>query len=235
VAVTDGGGHINFCIFNGSMTTTTGTKNCGGLVGWSEAGTYALGCIVEPTEVTENMCDFNFSRHPECITVTYCYYDKNQPFGATNEGGIALGEAAEAMASGEACFRMNGDQSVIGWTQNIGTDARPNNEGKAAQVYSDIELRCDGKIIGETGSFSNDPSIQAQVPDHHFENGICTVCGSQQEGFMEPDAEGYYNISNGEELAWFSGYVNSGNPNALRLHKRYASISKRLFEESFFS
>ena len=215
VAVTDGGGHINFCIFNGSMTTTTGTTNCGGLVGWSEAGTYALGCIVEPTEVTENMCDYNFSRHPECITVTNCYYDENQPFGATNEGGIALGEAAEAMASGEACFRMNGDQSVIGWTQNIGTDARPNNEGKAAQVYSDIELRCDGKIIGETGSFSNDPSIQAQVPDHHFENGICTVCGSQQEGFMEPDAEGYYNISNGEELAWFSGYVNSGNPNAL--------------------
>ena len=214
-AVTDGGGHINFCIFNGTMTTATGTTNCGGLVGWSEAGTYALGCIVEPTEVTEGMCDFNFSRHPECITVTSCYYAGSLPFGATNEGGTPLEEAIEAMASGEACFKMNGDQSVIGWTQNIGTDARPNNEGKAARVYSDLELRCDGKIIGETGTYSNDPSIQAQIPDHHFENGICTVCGSQQEGFMEPDAEGYYNISNGEELAWFSGYVNAGNANAL--------------------
>ena len=109
---------------------------------------------------------------------------------------------------------MNGDQSVIGWTQNIGTDARPNNEGKASQVYSDIELRCDGKIIGKTGTFSNDPSIQAQIPDHQYENGLCIVCGKKMEDFMKPDEDGYYNIANPKQLIWYASNINNGDTRA---------------------
>ncbi len=116
----------------------------------------------------------------------------------------------EQIASGELCYLLNGDQNEISWYQTIGLDAHPVFSATHGIVYTTAEKRCDGKVVGE-GIYTNDVNQVSEIPNHKYKNGVCTVCGQEQEGFMEPDADGYYNISNGEQLAWFASAVNNGN------------------------
>ncbi|MBO4642073.1 MAG: hypothetical protein J5661_04365 [Bacteroidaceae bacterium] len=214
VAVNESGLTIKFCIFNGSMIGEN-TANCGGIVGWSSSGTKMTGCVVMPVQVTPGTIENTGSRNPGNVNAVGCYYVETEaaPCGTPNDGFTAATE--EAAASGEICYKMNGDQSVIGWTQNLGTDAWPNNEGLGKQVYTTAEMNCDGRVKeGATGSYSNDPSVQAPIPDHVYENGVCVNCGAKEPGFMEPDAEGFYNIADAKQLVWYASNINSGDTQA---------------------
>ena len=94
------------------------------------------------------------------------------------------------LASGELCFKLNGDQSTIGWYQNLdGTDSFPVPFASHAQVYANGELKCDGTSAGGALVYSN--SETSTIPPHTFEGGWCSVCGLWDAGYLFADSEGY--------------------------------------------
>ena len=133
-----------------------------------------------------------------------CYYlnyiDKQQGTQVT----------AEQIASGELCFKLNGDQSTIGWYQNLdGTDSYPLPFASHKQVYANGTLRCDGAELPDSPITYSNTEGQTVMPDHQYgEDGICTVCGSPMQ-----DAEGYYLIDTAQKLNWFATKTSEGQTN----------------------
>ena len=113
---------------------------------------------------------------------------------------------AEQIASGELCFKLNGDQSTIGWYQTLGEDAFPVPFASHAQVYANGAVRCDGAELPDAPLTYSNTEGEATKPDHQFgEDGICTVCGQ--------NADGYYVINSAEKLNWFATKVSDGTTN----------------------
>ena len=118
---------------------------------------------------------------------------------------------AEQLASGEICYALNGDQTEINWYQTLGTDANPMPYGSSV-VYLKGHLHCDGTYYDGTITNSYDNIISKD--EHDFVDGICSYCSFVDVNYMETNAEGYYEIANAKQLAWFAAMVNSGVSNA---------------------
>ena len=131
------------------------------------------------------------------VTITNCY---------TLGGSDAKAITEEDVTSGALCYKLNGDQSEIRWTQTIGTDTQPQFGTGSKQVYASGELRCDGAEFPDKPlAYSNTPG-QPTKPDHQFgSDGICTVCGNMQQ-----NADGYYLIANAEQLNWLNRKISEG-------------------------
>ena len=113
---------------------------------------------------------------------------------------------AEQIASGELCFKLNGDQSTIGWYQTLGEDAFPVPFASHAQVYANGAVRCDGAELPDAPLTYSNTEGETTKPDHQFgEDGICTVCGQ--------NADGYYVINSAQKLNWFATKVSDGTTN----------------------
>ena len=113
----------------------------------------------------------------------------------------------EGVANGELTFLLNGKQNGFDrFYQLIGTDPEPMPIAKeGALVYSVAgQYRCDGTPLGDV-TYSNTPST-AEIPDHTNSDGWCTVCGNLIEDYMTP-VDGWYEISNATQLAWWSNYA----------------------------
>ena len=132
-----------------------------------------------------------------------CYY--------VNAIGEAQGTqiAEDQIASGELCYKLNGDQSEINWYQTLGEDAQPAPFDSHAQVYANGELKCDGTSAGGELVYSN--SASSVVPPHTFEGGWCTVCGTWNTNYLTADSEGFYNIGSANDLAWIAEFIAQGN------------------------
>ena len=118
---------------------------------------------------------------------------------------------AEQIASGELCYKLNGDQSTIGWYQNLdGTDSYPVPFSSHARVYANGELKCDGTSAGGELVYSN--SATSTVPPHTYVDGWCTVCGAWDANYITADSEGFFNIGTVAELAWYAEYLAQGKP-----------------------
>ncbi len=185
----------------------TGTVSAGSnsalLIGYAGDGGSFIGCWGTGEVLAGLGSDDNYFIRSASNTVIEGCYSKNGSQGTVG----TLTE--EMLSSGELCYGLNGNQSVISWYQNIGTDPVPVLDATHAIVYTTAPLRCDGKVIGD-GDYTNDASKASKIPDHQYVDGVCTECGLVQEGFMEPDEEGFYNIKNASELAWFSTFVSIG-------------------------
>ena len=58
------------------------------------------------------------------------------------------------------------------------------------------------------------------VGSHEYENGFCSICGALDPDYLKPAEDGFYEISDGVQLEWFSGLVNTGkNDVSARLMK----------------
>ena len=128
----------------------------------------------------------------------------------TDEG-ITHYENAEGIANGELAFFLNSKQSGLErFYQLIGTDPEPMPIAKeGALVYSvAANYSCDGTPIGTDVAYSNSASGSGNIPPHTFVDGWCTVCGQFDENYITP-VDGWYEISNGAELAWWSVYATS--------------------------
>ena len=108
------------------------------------------------------------------------------------------------IASGRVAYTLNGDQSEIGWYQNIGEDAYPTLDPTHKQVYVNSELYCDGKPKNLDAEYTN-TVIDYVMDEHNYVDGVCDHCGKSQEGFMEMDEEGYYLVETPAQFQWFSG------------------------------
>ena len=158
------------------------------------------------TEGTGTDYCFTFCRGTH--TLNNCYY--------LNEIGEVQGKqiTEEQIASGSLCYKLNGDQSKISWTQTIGTDPTPVPGTGSLQVYASGTLRCDGTEIEDSPlSYSNTESYPV-IPDHQFgDDGTCIVCGTADPDAVMQNEEGYYLIGSPKQLNWIALKLEQGETN----------------------
>ncbi len=112
----------------------------------------------------------------------------------------------DKIASGEACFMLNGDQSDIQYYQTLGVDSVPvpfSAGGEHKRVYIASELRCDGTPVGDP-IYTNDEQ-STSIPEHQYEDGICSVCGACQEGYMHAE-DGWMTVNSTNQMKWICDY-----------------------------
>ena len=213
--------------FEGKATAST--KGVAGIVGsmsgpvFTVKNCYVKGNISAPAEAEAIT---SYSNNASCTfincwsTVELTGYEGGHPFyrgsavvtNCYNQYGMqATLLTDELLSGGELCYNLNGDQSQIVWFQTLEEDDTPLLESSHAIVYTTAPKRCDGQVTGD-GMFTNDAEKSSVAPPHTYQDGVCTVCGQKDPGFMVQDEEGYYHISNSSQLAWFAAAVNNGEP-----------------------
>lgn len=211
-------GNVSNAGFVGYANTTTWFVNClsamkasgnqnfnHGFVGWVTAGATMnyVNCVSIAEVETTNTFSWGNPQDRASHVNCYSYSQDNDP--ATPLKGVTYIENRDMLASGEMCYKLNGDQSNIGWYQTLGEDEYPVPFSTQKQVYAIGELRCDGVALGDvTYSNSND----APTPQHQYQEGFCSVCGSMQQDYLTPNAEGFYELGTPGQVEWFSALVN---------------------------
>ena len=179
------------CYTMGEIEVETSNEYCGGFVGYASPGATFTNCFTTAPSWGVAIGD----GEPKFVNF----------FASDQLDGIA--------ASGELCFSLNGDQSVIRFRQTLGTDAYPMFGESHKQVYAAGELNCDGTPKGAV-TYSNTPSELVLPPHNYDEDGYCINCGISN-GIISPDEDGWYNITLPEELRYVSReVVNKGNNKA---------------------
>ena len=175
---------------NGSSSTTL--NNC-----------YSACEFKEGTEIDGNC--FTLTHGSGTNTFNNCYYLNL----FNKEQGTPVTE--EQIANGALCYKLNGDQSTINWTQDIGTDPFPLPNPQGKRVYASGVVRCDGAELEDNPlTYSNTESYPTK-PNHQFnDDGICVICGSADPDAVKKNAEGYYMIGNAKQLNWLNQKVLEG-------------------------
>ena len=203
--------------FSGWAHATTNFRNCavlGNIIGTSFASDNSQNICRNPGNVVTENC---YVLNPFFSTVAdadkYIFYGEVTETTEIDENGETVTikhytPNTEGVANGELAFLLNGKESGLDrFYQLIGTDPEPMPIAKeGALVYCvAAEYRCDGTPLGDDVAYSNSEA-GANIPDHTNVDGFCTVCGALQEDYITP-VDGWYEISNGAQLAWFSNYV----------------------------
>ena len=187
-------------VFNNCYNTgkISGGRENGAFSGWCGGGATFNNCY-NIGEVTEGE---TWARGTKTINNSY------QTVGSDN-GVVKV--TAEQVASGELCFKLNGDQNTIAWYQKLGEDQYPIPFAKeGAQVYQNATYLCPNKIEG-TATYSN--SSESTIPDHTYTNGFCEYCDKADVNYL-PLVGSAYEIDNMYKLHWFSCIVKDGNVEA---------------------
>ena len=214
--------HVENCIYAGDFTLpgAEGSAHCarvGGFSGWTATKTYFNNCAVLGNIIgagnqtldddTEN--SQNIARNPGNVVAENVYVvNPIEGNAVSDHDKYTHYENQSGIASGELAFFLNEKQSGLErFYQVIGTDPEPMPFEKAGGlVYSAASsFRCDGTPLG-SGGYTNDPSGEPVIPPHTFEDGWCTVCGQFDENFVTP-VDGWFEIKDGAELAWWSIYA----------------------------
>ncbi|MBO4550603.1 MAG: hypothetical protein J5733_07720, partial [Bacteroidaceae bacterium] len=169
---------IENCFSTGAIE---GGKDCGALVGWAGSGGKA----------TINNCW-------SCSEVTGYSEGKNLYFARVTDGHLSnnycTSEIEQQVAlisydeilDGTLCYKLNGDQSIIAWYQNLDNGAEVDDQplpfsNGHAQVYPKGKMLCDGTIDPSGMTYSNNNEVV--IPDHTFVDGFCTVCGQEDTSY----------------------------------------------------
>ena len=198
--------HVDNCIYAGNVNGIESTECIAGFCGWADGTTHFnncafLGtlnnCLGDSKTISRNLGKV-ITENVYSLT-DYGLGDSDKLIEYDNEAGVE---------SGELAYFLNGKgQGVERFYQKIGEDLMPmpiKKEG--ALVYASASsYRCDGEPEGET-VYTNTPSGSTVLPPHQYEEGFCSVCGHMQEDFITP-VDGWFEISNGAELAWWSNYA----------------------------
>ena len=132
-----------------------------------------------------------------------------------NQGKVTI-NTENPIQSGELCYLLNGDQSEITWTQDLGVEDMPNMWGTTSQVFQAGTKDCTGTAVG--GVTYNNTSGETIVLPHNIndEIGMCDVCYTQ---FQEPAlVDGYYELKNAGNVEWFSHKVDEGGDANLQIN-----------------
>ena len=199
------------CTFNNCISAIKVTGNQGynhGFAGWVTSGKVMnyVNCI-SIAEV-ETMNTFAWGNPADRASHTNCYCLQQDADAATPLSGCTY-ITYDQVATGELCFKANGDQSSIYWYQTIGEDPfpLPFSEGHG-QVYAVGEVNCAGVALGDV-TYSNDNSTPA--PKHNDVNGWCSVCGLLMQDHITPNADGFYELGSAADVEWFAAMVNDAH------------------------
>lgn len=208
VAVAEGPTTVNGCIFAGQMLCEeNNTGSCGGIVGWA-TGALKVSNTLMVADVQMNASgSYTICRNPGNVTCSNVFY--LTAMGEVNTGSEEI--TAEQLAGGKGCYALNGDQVAIVWYQTIGSDAMPIMDATHQRVYAIGKLRCDGKPDGEL-QYTNDPQPDLVVPDHHYVDGVCDVCGVM-EHVPNKMEDGFYEMASAQDIVWLCNRVNKEGEN----------------------
>ena len=201
---------IKNCLNTGNITGAPATAFCSWI---NKGGSSLTNCVNLGNINGADMAGNKYSYYcqliryePGSLTMTNCFdFTDFDDQGAGHQGTEGDWLTDEPLTSGELCFVLNGDQSVLTWNQRLGEDAYPVPyyiEG--GQVYAGGQLNCDGTPIDVNG-YSNTQT--GEIPPHEYEDGFCINCG---KGDLEyaPVEDDFRMISNASQLYWFSRMVN---------------------------
>ena len=207
IGVAESKTQIENSIYAGDINGNPETTEClAGFCGWSSGQTYWTNCAFLGTLNGAIGDSKTLSRNPGNITCTNVFIANS--YGYEDEAKATIIEDASDIESGALAYALNGNVGGVDrFYQKIGEDMMPmpiKKEG--ALVYaSAAEYRCDGQPLGET-VYTNTPSSSSLIPPHQFEEGFCTVCDGLQEDYLTP-VDGWFEISNGAELVWWTNYA----------------------------
>ena len=178
-----------------------------GFVGWITGGksmTY-VNCI--SIEEAETMNTFSWGEPADRASFTNCYCLQQDADAAIAPNGCTY-ITYDMIASGELCYKANGDQSNINWYQTLGTDAFPMPFSSHQQVYAVGEVNCAGVALGDV-TYSNTNS--SPTPQHNDVDGWCSVCGTLMQDHLTPNADGFYELGSAADVEWFAAMVNDAH------------------------
>ena len=206
------GNLIRNCAFTGDINGIS--YNCAGIVGWCANLITIENCLVTGLFNTDQSQGNArpIARHDAANTNAACqncyYVNPNGTLENVNTTKVT----AEQLASGEVCFLLNGSQKNIQWTQTLGESELPVPFLNQSTVYIHGDLNCDGVTPkeGSEVSYANTPCTT--IDEHDFVNGVCSKCGAADPGMAELK-DGYYQISNVDQLLWFAAKINGGETN----------------------
>ena len=197
------------CIYAGDLIGVPGTTCLGGFAGWANDKTYYKNCAFLGTMTNGGGDSHAISRNNGQADCTNVY--------STFQNGTDLNKytyvTSDDVESGKLCYLLNGNEGgVERFYQLLGTDPMPMPFAKdGALVYATAYC---GEV-GNAAGYTNTPTEPAVV-DHQFENGFCSACGEWDETYMTP-VDGWFDISNGAELAWWSIYESKNEITNARL------------------
>ena len=195
---------VENCIYAGNIG---GGPYIGGFSGWASDPTSFTNCaVLGNVEGREGDNSQNICRNPGNVRTDNCYVVNLCPT-ATDNDKVTHYTNTDGIASGELAFLLNGNQNGLDrFYQVLGTDPEPMPIAKeGGLVYSICDsYRCDGTPLSDV-TYTNTVTTP-DIPAHTNVDGWCTVCGTLQEDYLTP-VDGWYEISNGTQLAWFSNYV----------------------------
>ena len=214
---------VDNSIYAGDINGLTEDAQClAGFAGWSSGQTYYTNCAFLGTLNGAVGDSKTFSRCPANVTLTNVYTANSYGFEDELKEGVKIIEDLADIESGALAYALNGNQGgVERFYQKIGEDPMPMPIAKdGALVYAvSANYRCDGSPIGTDVTYSNNPNAGGTIPPHQFEDGFCSVCNTMQEDFLTP-VDGWFNISNGKELVWWTNYA-----------AKHLDVSARLTED----
>ena len=191
---------FNNCGTRGSMGNKGTSMYCG-FVAYAGNGSSVLNNCYTACSLTEGTAtDYCYTFCRGTLQLNNCYY--------LNAIGEVQGKPVteEQFASGELCFELNGNQEVIAWTQELGTDPVPIPNVLGPQVYAVGTVRCDGAELPDSPIIFTNTKGEITKPDHQYgEDGFCTVCGS-----VIQDEDGCYLIGNVQQFSWLVNKVSEG-------------------------
>lgn len=205
-------------IYAGNIDGIDGAECIGSFAGWSSGNGHLTNVAFLGTMQNVSGDSHPISRNPGKVNFySKFYYVNDFPEAvnaktADNERNAMEQVAEEDVESGRLAFLLNGNvQGGENFYQVIGTDPMPKPFAKeGGKVYAvSSSYRCDGTPLGDV-TYSNDET-GSLIPDHQFEYGFCTECGGVQEDFMTPAEDGVYEISNADELIWWSHFAAEKN------------------------
>ena len=226
-----GGDNIKNCVNYGNITFSDATCAIGGIGGYlNNTSTIIKGCM----NMGRIVCDAaeeapkygsaivgRLRNYDSAQVVGNCWLEGSANGASRNDNGVdvltdALCFTEDMLATGEVCYALNGDQSVISWYQTLGTDKVPVLDNTSAQVYKNGHKHCDDTWY-EGYVFSNTFS-EVVKDDHNMVNGVCSFCAFIDEeaiaNSMVLNDDGFYEIGNAPQFMWFAKYVNDSHADA---------------------
>ncbi len=189
--------YMTNCYSTGFITGSTVMEN-GALSAWlGSSGAVITNCWSSAT-VSGVQNDEKYLARFDNATFTNCYSVNGAPLQSTVI-------EYEDLESGALCYKLNGNQENIVWTQNLGEDEFPTFMPGHKQVYAIVEMRCDGWFDPNEATYSNTPG--EGKPDHQFMDGFCKICHQQDPDFPFLDvfanadhdtADGYTTSNSGD-------------------------------------
>lgn len=218
-----GGDDVSFCANYGTITFDDAGCAVGGISAYCNNTSSSvrnclnigeISCTDTEAETSKDAAIVGWLRsHDPEKMIANCWLEGSSLYAGRDGSTIKMPTAfcfnEDQYASGEVCYNLNGDQSVIGWYQTLPADQAPVLfDSTHGQVYKNGHLHCNGDPSDNT-VFSNENTGTIK-DDHNVVDGFCDYCGLYFSEGLTPNADGYYEISNAKRLAWFEQKVNTG-------------------------